>query len=59
MTDFFSEFDSTSQNETSGEDPVAAFLAREKEELDKIENDNFGNFGKNRRLFSRLLSFYN
>ena len=47
MADFFSEFDETP---TNGEDPVAAFLAREKEELDKIENDNsFGNFSKRKK----------
>lgn len=45
MTDFFSEFESTPNVTNGGDDPVAAFLAREKEELDKIENDDFGGFG--------------
>lgn len=51
MSDLFSAFDSNDQN---GEDPaVAAFLAREKVELDKIENqssfsnDDFSAFSSN------------
>jgi hypothetical protein len=50
MSDLFAEFEQT-PNVTNGEDPVAAFLAREKEELDKIENvnDDFGNFGKKKK----------
>ena len=45
MADFFSEFEET-PIATNNEDPVAAFLAREKEEFDKIESDDFGNFSK-------------
>lgn len=48
MSDLFSEFESQPVTTPSGDDPVAAFLAREKVELEKIEsgNDDFGAFGK-------------
>ena len=50
MADFL-DFEAPSNTDTSNDDPVADFLAREKAEFEKIENnafdnDDFGSFCK-------------